>query len=70
MAVRSSAQSRNLARKQRDKWKAKRLYSIRAPRNPWQYKKIGETIGEKRRVEREKRKPLNSVHSSVHSSHR
>ncbi len=46
MAVRSSAQSRNLARKQRDKWKAKRLYSIRAPRNPWQYKKIGETIGE------------------------
>ena len=46
MAVRSSAQSRNLARKQRDKWKAKRFYSIRAPRNPWQYKKIGETIGE------------------------
>ncbi|MED5486045.1 MAG: SAP domain-containing protein [Candidatus Thermoplasmatota archaeon] len=46
MAVRSSAQSRNLARKQGDKWKAKRLYSIRAPRHPWQYKKIGETIGE------------------------
>ena len=46
MAVRTSAQSRNLARKQRDKWKAKRFYSIRAPRNPWQYKKIGETIGE------------------------
>ncbi|MBJ24492.1 MAG: hypothetical protein CMB64_07480 [Euryarchaeota archaeon] len=46
MAVRSSAQSRNLARKQRDKWKAKRIFSIRAPRNPWQYKKIGETIGE------------------------
>ena len=46
MAVRTSAQSRNLARKQRDKWKSKRFYSIRAPRNPWQYKKIGETIGE------------------------
>jgi len=46
MAVRTSAQSRNLARKQRDKWKAKRFYSIRAPRNPWQYKKIGETLGE------------------------
>ena len=46
MAVRSSAQSRNLARKQRDKWKAKRIFSIRAPRNPWHYKKIGETIGE------------------------
>ncbi|HJM44829.1 MAG TPA: SAP domain-containing protein [Candidatus Poseidoniaceae archaeon] len=46
MAVRNSAQSRNLARKQRDKWKSKRFYSIRAPRNPWQYKKIGETIGE------------------------
>lgn len=46
MAVRSSAQSRNLARKQRDKWKSKRIFSIRAPRNPWQYKKIGETIGE------------------------
>ena len=46
MAVRSSAQSRNLARKQRDKWKSKRFYSIRAPRDPWQYKKIGETIGE------------------------
>ena len=28
MAVRSSAQSRNLARKQRDKWKAKRIFSI------------------------------------------
>ncbi len=46
MAVRSSAQSRNLARKQRDKWKAKRIFSIRAPRNPWNYKKIGETFGE------------------------
>lgn len=46
MAVRTSAQSRNLARKQRDKWKSKRNFSIRAPRNPWQYKKIGETIGE------------------------
>ncbi len=45
MAVRTSAQSRNLARKQRDKWKLKRWYSIRAPRNPWHYKKIGETIG-------------------------
>jgi small subunit ribosomal protein S3Ae len=45
MAVRTSAQSRNLARKQRDKWKLKRWYSIRAPRNPWHYKKIGETLG-------------------------
>ena len=45
MAVRTSTQSRNLARKQRDKWKLKRWYSIRAPRNPWHYKKIGETLG-------------------------
>ena len=45
MAVRTSAQSRNLARKQRDKWKSKRWFSIRAPRNPWNYKKIGETLG-------------------------
>ena len=46
MAVRTTAQTRNLARKQKDKWKTKRTFSIRAPRNPWQYKIIGETIGQ------------------------
>ena len=46
MATRTTAQSRVAARKQRDKWKAKRWFSIRAPRDPWQYKVIGETLGE------------------------
>lgn len=40
------AKARAAARKQRDKWKAKRWYTIRAPRLPWQYKVIGETLGE------------------------
>ena len=29
-----------------DKWKMKRWYTIRAPRHPWDFKRIGETIGE------------------------
>ncbi|MAV95371.1 MAG: hypothetical protein CMA31_06780 [Euryarchaeota archaeon] len=41
-----SAKSRLAARKQRDKWKAKRWYTVRAPRNPWSYRDIGETIAE------------------------
>ena len=41
-----SAKSRLAARKQRDKWKAKRWYTVRAPRNPWSYRNIGETIAE------------------------
>ena len=40
------ASARAAARRQKDKWKAKRLYSIRAPRNPWSFKVIGETIAE------------------------
>ncbi len=40
------ASARVAARKQRDKWKAKRWYDIRAPRNPWSYQVIGETIAE------------------------
>lgn len=40
------AVSRAAARKQKDKWKAKRWYSIRAPRNPWSFKVIGETLAE------------------------
>ena len=40
------ASSRAAARKQKDKWKAKRWFSIRAPRNPWSFKVIGETIAE------------------------
>lgn len=40
------AASRAAARKQKDKWRAKRWYSIRAPRQPWHFKLIGETIGE------------------------
>ena len=40
------AVSRAAARKQKDKWKAKRWYSIRAPRNPWSFKMIGETLAE------------------------
>ena len=34
------------ARRQKDKWKSKRWNSIRAPRNPWSFKVIGETIAE------------------------
>ena len=45
MASKGAAQ-RAAARKQRDKWKAKRWYTIRAPRQPWQFKVIGETLGE------------------------
>jgi small subunit ribosomal protein S3Ae len=41
-----SVKARAAARKQRDKWKMKRWYTIRAPRSPWDFKKIGETIGE------------------------
>jgi|TARA_B110000881_G_scaffold165828_1_gene148896 small subunit ribosomal protein S3Ae len=40
------AVSRAAARKQKDKWKSKRWYSIRAPRNPWEFKVIGETLAE------------------------
>ncbi len=42
------AKARAAARKQRDKWKSKRWFTIRAPRQPWQYKVIGETLGETR----------------------
>ncbi|MDP6869389.1 MAG: hypothetical protein QGI21_01280 [Candidatus Poseidoniaceae archaeon] len=41
-----SAKARVAARKQRDKWKNKRWYTIRAPRHPWNFKQIGETLGE------------------------
>ena len=40
------ASARAAARRQKDKWKAKRWYSIRAPRNPWSFKVIGETLAE------------------------
>ncbi len=40
------ASARAAARKQRDKWKSKRWYDIRAPRNPWSYQVIGETLAE------------------------
>ena len=46
MAKKTSAKARAAARKQRDKWKTKRWYTIRAPRHPWNFKRIGETIGE------------------------
>ena len=46
MAKKISAKARAAARKQRDKWKLKRWYTIRAPRHPWDFKRIGETIGE------------------------
>ena len=46
MAKKVSAKGRALARKQRDKWKLKRWYTIRAPRHPWDFKNIGETLGE------------------------
>ena len=41
-----SAKARTAARKQRDKWKAKRWYTIRAPRSPHSFKVIGETLAE------------------------
>jgi len=41
-----SAKARAAARKQKDKWKSKRWYTIRAPRHPWNFQNIGETIGE------------------------
>lgn len=41
-----SAKARAAARKQRDKWKNKRWFTIRAPRHPWNFKRIGETLGE------------------------
>tara|TARA_B000000557_G_scaffold29188_1_gene21400 strand:- start:424 stop:1320 length:897 start_codon:yes stop_codon:yes gene_type:complete len=41
-----SAKARTAARKQRDKWKSKRWYSIRAPRNPYSFRVIGETLSE------------------------
>jgi small subunit ribosomal protein S3Ae len=37
---------RAAARKQRDKWKSKRWFTIRAPRPPWSFNIIGETIAE------------------------
>ena len=40
------ASARAAARKQRDKWKAKRWYTIRAPRTPWSFIVIGETLAE------------------------
>ncbi len=40
------AKARAAARKQRDKWKSKRWFTIRAPRNPWSFRIIGETIAE------------------------
>jgi len=40
------ASARAAARRQKDKWKAKRWFSIRAPRNPWSFKVIGEPIAE------------------------
>jgi len=40
------ASARAAARRQKDKWKAKRWFSIRAPRNPWSFKVLGETIAE------------------------
>jgi len=46
MAKKISVKARAAARKQRDKWKNKIWYTIRAPRAPWDFKKIGETLGE------------------------
>ena len=40
------AAARAAARKQRDKWKSKRWFTIRAPRHPWSFRVIGETIAE------------------------
>lgn len=44
------ASARAAARRQKDKWKAKRWFSIRAPRNPWSFKVIGETIAEEEQM--------------------
>ena len=46
MAKKVSAKARAAARKQRDKWKMKRWFTIRAPRHPHNFKRIGETLGE------------------------
>ncbi len=46
MASRTGAKARAAARKQKDKWKSKRWFTIRAPRFPWNFKRIGETLGE------------------------
>ena len=46
MAKKMSAKARAAARKQRDKRKNKRWFTIRAPRHPWNFKRIGETLGE------------------------
>jgi len=40
------ASARAAARKQKDKWKSKRWYTIRAPRTPWSFRVIGETLAE------------------------
>ena len=40
------ATARAAARKQKDKWKSKRWYTIRAPRTPWNFQVICETLGE------------------------
>ena len=40
------AKARAAARKQRDKWKSKRWFTIRAPRNPWSFRVLGETLAE------------------------
>ena len=45
MATKGAA-ARAAARKQKDKWKSKRWFTIRAPRTPWNYQVIGETLGE------------------------
>ena len=45
MATKGAA-ARAAARKQKDKWKSKRWYTIRAPRTPWNFQVIGETLGE------------------------
>ena len=46
MAVKKGMKARAAARKQRDKWKSKRWFTIRAPRHPWNFQRIGETLGE------------------------
>ena len=46
MAAKKGMKARAAARKQRDKWKAKRWFTIRAPRHPWNFQRIGETLGE------------------------
>jgi small subunit ribosomal protein S3Ae len=46
MAAKKGMKARVAARKQRDKWRMKRWFTIRAPRYPWNFQKIGETLGE------------------------